>query len=321
MKKNNYYFFALICCVALLLISCGKKHDKFTIGFVQMTEDEQLDRARQGVYEALEQAGFKDKDNIEILYKNAQGEIPNITTIMNYFVSEQVDMVITSTTPCMVAAAKQIKNVPVVYTVAFGPEQLGMKKPDNMTGVFDPCDLDSTFAYIKMFIPDINRVATIYTNSEQNAVFAFGKLQKYCTEHNIELIANTLTSTNDLTTVAEALAQQNIDCFVVSADNTVYSALNALTMVAKKHRLPVIVTDPSFTQRGAMMGFGVDYHTWGFEGGKIAAQIIKGKKVSEIPAKIFTDNEKDLYLNLIVAKELGFNLSNDFVSKAKHKIE
>jgi len=114
--------------IVVLLVACGKEKDRlYTIGIVQITSDPVLDEARKGVIASLEEEGFIEGKNITIDYKNAQGDIFNILLILRKFISDKVDMVITNSTPCMVAAAQAITEIPVVFTVAFSPEQLKMK--------------------------------------------------------------------------------------------------------------------------------------------------------------------------------------------------
>ena len=95
--------------VLILLVACAKEENRlYTIGIVQITQDPLLDEARKGVIDALEEKGFIEGKNIHIDYKNAQGEMSNIILILRKFISDKVDMVITNSTPCMVAAAKTI---------------------------------------------------------------------------------------------------------------------------------------------------------------------------------------------------------------------
>ena len=79
-----FYFLSLF----ITLAGCQtKKSDVPRIAFADAFEDNTLARARQGFYDALKDSGFsEEKKNIELLYRNAQGNIPTLTQIIQYFI-------------------------------------------------------------------------------------------------------------------------------------------------------------------------------------------------------------------------------------------
>jgi putative ABC transport system substrate-binding protein len=85
-----------------------KKSGVPVVGFVDAFEDATIAQAKNGFIDALKKNGFsEDQHNIKIEYRNAQGSIPTLTQIVNYFVSEKVDLLATSTTLATVAAIKK----------------------------------------------------------------------------------------------------------------------------------------------------------------------------------------------------------------------
>jgi putative ABC transport system substrate-binding protein len=85
--KNVKYVFAII--LISILASCQPKSNVPVVGFVDAFEDETISQARIGFVAALKDSGFsEDKKNIKIEYRNAQGDIPTLTQIVNYFISE-----------------------------------------------------------------------------------------------------------------------------------------------------------------------------------------------------------------------------------------
>ena len=85
----------------------GKKK----IGVVQLVEHDALDAAYKGFKEGLEEAGYKDGDNIEIEYKNAQNEQSNCQTIAQQFVTDKCDLVLAIATPAAQAMANETKDI------------------------------------------------------------------------------------------------------------------------------------------------------------------------------------------------------------------
>jgi len=163
----------------------GKKASSvYTIGIVQITEDPKLDVARNSVIQALGDEGFIEGKNIRIEYQNAQGEIPNISLIIKNFLSKKVDMIITNSTPCMVAAAQMVKGIPVVFTVAFSPEQVGIKEvPLNLYGAYDPYEMDDFVQLIRSSLPQVKKIGILCNSAEPNARFGANMLKQACHRH------------------------------------------------------------------------------------------------------------------------------------------
>jgi len=304
----------------LLLASCQVAEKKTTIGYVQITEDPVLDQAKTGLFQALADSGFVDGQTIKVLDKNAQGDLSMITTILQMFQSQQVDMVITNSTPCMSAAAQTIRDIPVVFTVAFAPHQIGLKSPPKtLTGVYDDLKVKEIVDLMQECIPDLKRVGFPYNNAEPNAEYSAKLLDQELKSRGIEVIHAAVNSTNDILQAAQALSSKQIDAFLAAADNTVYLGLNLIGKVAAECKAPVFVTDPLQVEKGAAVGFGINYHTWGYKSGLKAIEILRGKDPTRIPMS--TVGEYEIILNKKACEAQGLVVPESVLQRAAHIIQ
>ncbi|PKL85729.1 MAG: hypothetical protein CVV22_06095 [Ignavibacteriae bacterium HGW-Ignavibacteriae-1] len=309
------YFVFLIILASVLINACNKKDGKLYIGIVQISEDPALDQARLGVIKSLEDAGYRDGENIKIDYKNAQSEIGNIVQILSAFEMANADMIITNSTPCMVAAAQKIKNIPVVATVTFSPEQAGMtSSPANLAGVYDPFKIVEFVDLVLSFVPDLQIVGLPYSISEPNAQFSANQLIKEFTRRNIKVIDLPVYNSNDIAQAIQTIVSKDAQVIIASADNTVYLGLPYISKIAGEKKIPVFVTDPLQVEKGAAIGFGVDYDFWGLESGKIAAEILSGKKTTDFGMKPIV--KYTFYINKKTAQEQGLSIPDSLLSKA-----
>ncbi len=76
----------------------------------------------------------------------------------------------------------------------------------------------------------------------------------------------------------------------------------------------VFVGDRDSVPRGAIAAYGLDYFLVGYEAGKKAAQILKGKNPGEIPAGQAT--KFTLWINLKAAKIQGVKVPKELLDKA-----
>ena len=316
MKKDIMIIF-FMAAVSLAAIGCRDKvaQGLYHIGFVQISDSVLLDDARRGVIDALGEEGFTDGRNIRISCKSAQGDLSNIPLIIKEFISGRVSMVITDSTPCMVAAAQIVKDIPVVFTVAFSPEQLQMKDPPkNLTGVYDPATMADMVGLIKTCMPGIQRLGIPYNPSEQNAVLAAETIRAECRKSGIELVEMNVFSTSDVQQNVGALTQKNIQALVVSADNTLATGMASVVKICNDKKIPLFVTEPGEVERGACAGLGADFYEWGRQSGRMAAGIIRGKKPLDLPVQKLSATK--LYLNLAAAKAQGVTFPQELLKKA-----
>ncbi len=313
--------FSIVAAAVLMLLSgCQPGEKKITIGFVQISPDPVLDAARDGVYKALSDSGFIDGQNIKIVEKNAQSDLSMINMILQSFQSQNVDMVITNSTPCMNAAASAIKGIPVVFTVAFSPDQIGLKNPPaTLTGVYDELKVKEIVDLMFECIPGLKRVGFPYNNAEPNAEYAARVLDKEFAARGIEVIHAAVNSTNDILQSSQYLVGKKIDALVAAADNTVYLGLNALVKIATENKIPVFVTDPMQAEKGAMIGIGSNYSDWGYQSGLKAVEILKGKKPAETP--IEPTRKYQMTVNKKTADAIGLVIPQSVLDRADKIIQ
>jgi putative tryptophan/tyrosine transport system substrate-binding protein len=308
-----------ICISLLAFTACNSGVKKTTIGYVQITEDAVLNTAKAGVFKALSDSGFVDGQNIRVIDNNAQGDLSMITTILQSFKSQGVDMVVTNSTPCMVAAAQAITDVPVVFTVAFGPEQVKMKSiPSNLYGVYDPLDAQGFVSMMIECVTHLKRVGLPYNNSEPNAEYSAGVFTAEFQKRGIEVFPASVMSVNDLAMVAQYLKGQHLDAVIVAADNTVYLGLNVLGKMASEAKIPLFVTDPLQVEKGAAIGMGVNYEKWGTLSGLKAIELLKGRTIQQHIEPIIAT---DLIINRKACSSQGLVLPQTVLDKATRIIE
>ncbi len=321
MRKTGSSILIIVACAATLA-GCGGQDIKARcrIGFVQVADSALLDDARRGVIDALREEGFEDGKNIGLSCRSAQGDLSAIPLIIKEFLSAKVSMIITDGTPCMAAAAGIVRDVPVVYTVAFSPEQLQMKSPpENMTGVYDPATMAEMVRLIKTCNPGLRRLGIPFNPSEPNAALAAENIRAECAKSGIELIEMNVFASSEVQQAVAALARKEIQAMVVSADNTLSTGIAAVVKICNERKVPLFVTEPGEVERGACAGIGADFYRWGRQSGAIAARIIRGERPRDMPAQKLSS--AGLHINLSAARAQGLSVPPDLLRKAAKVIE
>lgn len=324
--------FALVASALFLLAGCGANpssettangdQKKVRIGISQIVEHPSLDDSRNGFIAALKDAGYEEGKNLELDYQNAQGDMSNNMSIAQKFVNDQADLILAIATPSAQAAVKAVegKDIPVVFSAISDP--LGAKlvpnleKPgSNITGAADTVQdgYRSSVKAIKDFYPNAKKVGVIYNSGEQNSVKNLENVKKAMQEFGLEAVEATLTKSSEVQQAAESLVGR-VDVIAYYKDNTVASALESVIKVANENKVPFFAGDIDSVKRGALAAYGFEEYDLGYKAGKMAVEILKGKKPGDIPVA-FPDGVK-LYINEQTASTLGLPLTDEMKKDA-----
>ena len=123
-----------------------------TVGFADAFEDNTIEQAKQGFLSALAKNGFdEERKTVHIIYRNAQGNIPVLTQIIQYFISQKVNLIAASPSLSTIAAIQNTKSIPVFMMVSPTPTLMKLTDasgaaPANLFGVADEQDyIDTSF--------------------------------------------------------------------------------------------------------------------------------------------------------------------------------
>lgn len=275
-----------VCLACVIIFSCNTVPESNTpvVGFIDAFEDATIAEARNGFTAALEKNGYSEKDQtIKIIYRNAQGSIPTLTQIVNYFLSEKVDILATSTTLSTITAIQKTKTVPVFMMVAPTPELMKVentagKAPANLFGVMENLDyIDTSFAIIPKLISPKGkqlRIGMIYNQSEPQSIDAMERIKKLSASLNIALEAMPVNTSADALLVTNALLNKNIDAFFANPDNTVFASFETILKSCNQHQVPIFTSEAGLVKRGAVAAFGADIYQWGCQAGEQAAKYL-----------------------------------------------
>ncbi|WP_423801227.1 ABC transporter substrate binding protein [Neobacillus sp. SAB-20_R2A] len=316
--------------VLLLLSACGggsketsgeKKEKEVKIGITQIVEHPSLDAAREGFIEALKDAGYEEGKNLKLDYQNAQGDMNTNLSIAQKLVSDKNDLILAIATPSAQAVLKNTKEIPVLFTAITDPvgAQLvkSLDKPGgNATGTSDthPDAIKNTIAAIKKFVPNAKKVGIIYNNGEPNSVVNVKNAKKAIEAEGLEAVETTITAGSEVKQAAESLVGR-VDVLYIPKDNTVVAALESVITVANAKDIPTFVGEGDSVKRGTFASYGLNYHDLGYSTGKMAVEILKGKKPSEIPVGF--PEKLELVINKKAAAEEGITLTEDLIKDAK----
>ncbi len=302
-----------------VIVSCdSKKGDIPSIGFVDAFEDNTIARARTGFMDALRENGFNEKDgNLNVVYRNAQGNIPVLTQIIQYFNNQKPDLIATCPTLSTIAAVQNNKTIPVFMMVSGTPALMHVldsagNPPSNLYGVSESLDyIDTSFLLIPQFFrkPGVS-VGMVYNQSEPQSVEAINRIKALAAENQMRLVSLPVNSSADVQMVTQALLSKKIDAFFANPDNTVFSSFESIVQSCNNANVPVFTSEAGLVSRGAVMAYGADIYQWGHQAGEQAAAFLKTGSTDSLKIEMVKVRKK--VYNPAVAKRFNFTGFTNF---------
>jgi ABC-type uncharacterized transport system substrate-binding protein len=293
---------------------------KFKIGLVYFAPEPGADLCMKGLFDGLRDLGFEEGMNLEVKRSHAQGEIANIPSLVQNYDNQDVDLIVTMTTPCLTSACSMARKKPVVFTYVYDPIAAGAGKTRaehlaHVTGVGSFPPVADTIDVIAQLVPGVKSVGTLYNSSEANSRKVVSVARDLFTKRGIKLEEVTVTGTSDVAQAAQVLAGRNIQAMWITGDNTALQAFDAIVKVSLDRRIPLINNDPEFMDRGALASVGLGWYPAGQAAAKLAARVLLGQKPQNLPIEEVA--VKRLALNHEVARKLRVTFPPNLVKEAE----
>ena len=290
-----------------------------TIGLIYFAPEVGADMCMKGLFDGLKEQGFEEKVNLEVRRAHAQAEIANIPLLVQNYAGSDVDIIVTMTTPVLTGALMTARSKPVVFTYVYDPIAAGAGKSPtdhlpNVTGVGSFPPIQDTVETIQRLVPGVRSVGTLYNNSEANSVKVMSVARGIFEQRGIRLQEIAITGTSEILLAAQALTQRGVQALWITGDNTAIQGFDAIVRTARDAKLPLIINDPEFVERGALVAVGIGWYETGRAASKVLARVLRGESPRNIPFENVA--VKKLVLNQEVAKVLGITFPPEMVQAA-----
>ena len=290
MKKVISLILALVMCVGVCLTmsSCGSKAD-FTVGICQLMEHESLDKATQGFIDALKEELEKEGKTVEFDTQVA-GEANLCTTVVNTLTAKNVNLIMANATPALLAAANATTSnkIPVLGTsVTDYADTFSNNIPENVSGTSDavPFNEQANMMVESLGLKAGDQVGVLYCSNESNSVIQYNAVKAEFEAKGIVVKAYTFSDTTELQGIVTNAANESKAIYVPS-DNTVADNDTVVGTICNDKKVPVYT---SYGGAVCYASLAIDYYELGKETGKMAADILLGKKTpADIEIKTLT---------------------------------
>ncbi|MCI8598988.1 MAG: ABC transporter substrate-binding protein [Lachnospiraceae bacterium] len=287
----------------------------YTVGICQLMQHEALDEATRGFMEALkEELG----DQVTFDEQNASGDPATCSTIINQFVSNNVDLILANATPALQSAAAGTDTIPILgtsvteYGVALDIDNFNGTVGGNISGTSDLAPLKDQAAMLNELFPDAKNVGLLYCSAEANSQYQVDTVQTYLEELGYTCKQYSFSDSNDLQAVTTTVASES-DVIYVPTDNTAASNANIIKDVCEPAGVPVIAGEEGICAGCGVATLSISYYDLGVATGKMAAKILKGESdISTMPIEYAPQFTKKY--NKELCESLNVTVPDDYVA-------
>lgn len=305
---------------AALVFAAGSKEAAgpatYKIGVSKLLTHPALDSIAKGISDYLATTDL----SYTIREENANGDISTCASIAALFKEEKVDVAVGIATPTAQAIYNALPTTYQVYSSVTDPVSAGLTDSEYVCGVSDMVPVASHLELIEK-ITGAKTVGMVYTSSEANGITLMEAFKAACEEKGVSLVTVAVSNSAEVRVAAQSIIDR-VDAMYVATDNTVVSAITALSDVCMSKKVPLFSADTtsSFDTEVLLAG-GFDYYKSGLLTGELIEKVLKGTAPSEIGINYLDVKSLELYVNLDVAEKLGLTIPEDVIESAAYVIK
>jgi putative tryptophan/tyrosine transport system substrate-binding protein len=278
-----------------------------------------------GLREGLRAAGYREPDNIELLWRTAEGDPKRVAPLAMDLAERKVDVMVAISPAAIHAALAASATIPIIALdlesdpIASDLIKSFSRPGGQVTGVFFdfPEFGKKWLELLKEAMPQLARVAVLWDPAtgtvQMKAVESAGKLL------NVKLEILEVRGTANLDDSILAAGRKGVDALLMLSSPVFGTNPERIAGLTFGLRLPAVSLFTDFARAGGLMAYGVDPVTNFRQGAALVAKVLRGAKPAELPAELPTKFE--LVINVKTARSLGITFPTALLLRADEVIE
>jgi putative tryptophan/tyrosine transport system substrate-binding protein len=276
--------------------------------------------------QALQQSGWSDGGNVQIVYRHAEGDAERIRKYSAELVALAPEVIFALGTANVGQLLQATRTVPVVFAFVADPVGAGhvenLARPGgNATGFvqFEYGLSGKWLELLKEIAPRVMRVLVFRDPDISAGIGQWGAIQTAAPSLGLEVSPVNVRDPASIERAVAAFASSGNGGLILTASalSAVHSDL--IMALAARHKLPAVYFLRRFVTSGGLISYGANVIDQYRLAASYVDRILKGEKPADLPVQAPTKYE--LAINLKTAKALGLNVPNTLIGRADEVIE
>jgi len=273
----------------------------------------------------LHELGWIENRTVVIEYRWSEGRAERFVQIAAEFVRLNVDVIVTSGTPQVLATKQATSVVPIVFARVGDPVANGLvaslaRPGGNVTGLSAQSDelAGKRIEILREVVPSLRRVAILANVGNPLSVLELGAVQAAARMLGLEFDTLEIRRAEDIAPAFEAI-KGRAEALYVCPDGLVDANKIRINTSALGARLPTMHGYGEYVQAGGLMSYGANLPDLYRRSADYVDKILRGANPGDMPVEQPT--KFDLIINLTTAKALSLTIPKSLLLRANELIE
>src|SRR5215472_8647040 len=276
-----------------------------------------------GFRQGLREFGYVEGQNISIEYGLA-GNADQLPDAAAELVHRNVDLIIASGTPPVVAAKNATRTIPIVFVAAIDPIATGVvvslaRPGGNVTGfaLIEADLMGKRLELLREVVPGLSRVAVLSQVANPGNADYIEQAKLAASVLGLQLQVIAVRDSGDFERAF--IEMRGVGAVIQLADVLFTSYQKQMVELAASIQLPVMYGTRLFVDVGGLMVYGPDIPDHYRRAAAYVDKILKGAKPADLPVQQPTKLE--LVINLKSAQAIGLEIPPSILARADEVIE
>ena len=276
--------------------------------------------------QGMREYDYVEERQFDFVYRFADGYIERLPSLAEELVRLNPDVILAAASGPAVAAKKATATIPIVTPALADAVHLGLIASDsrpggNVTGI-TPYVVGLPAKQMELareVVPSAARIGVLANLSDPKAPPQWQELEAAGRELGVNVVAEDVSTPDDLDGAFQALARQRVDVLIVLQTSMLLSERRKIAALAAATRLPAIYGYREHVDDGGLVSYGVDLRACFRRGAYYVHKILKGVPPRDLPVEFPTKLE--LVINRKTTKALGLEVPPTLIARADEVIE
>ena len=297
------------------------------VGFLNSLGRNDRPKLREAFRRGLGEAGYVEGRNVTIEYRFAENRRDRLPALAADLVARKVAVIAATGGGNSVLAAKAAtRTIPIVFTTAGDPVQLGyvvsLNRPGgNVTGInwFGSQLIAKGLGLLHELVPNAAVIGLMVSPKLPETVRMLSDAQEAARALGRQLLVLNAGTPSEIDTAFTTLQRRRADALLVGGNPFFSSWRRQIVALAARDAIPAMYFNREFVAEGGLMSYGNDIADAYRRAGVYTGRILKGEKPADLPVDQATKFE--FVINLKTAKALGLDVPLHLQQLADEMIE
>lgn len=297
------------------------------IGWLKIQGPQHTPDQLKAFREGMQAQGLVEGRDYVLEQRYADNDGARLPSLATELLNSGVSIIVATSQPSIVAAARVTKRVPVIGRMNDDPVADGMAQSlarpgGNITGIYAMTEeLNAKrLSLLKEALPLLRRVGVLLRPNWSNAQHDWRVALAAARRLDLELLVLNVHSQEDILAAFEQASAQKVGGIMTFRNPTVVTYLQLIAELCKRHRIPAVFDAREYVVAGGLMSYGPNIDAiYRQLATTYVEKLLRGIPAGQLP--IGQPSKLELVINLRSAKALGLSIPQPVLAQADEVIQ